>query len=186
MTALGAAAPTCHRPRMHARALLLLTALACAPPRASSVPAPPAVDARAAWQRLATTLPGDWIAATDDGREIDIGFRAISNGSALAERFGAASGRETMTIYHPDGAGLVLTHYCGQGNQATLRATEVGEHRVVFAHVSATNVEPGQGVLAELRLEFDPAGARAVTRTEVYRLPDGSLERTRLRMRPAE
>lgn len=143
------------------------------------------VDARATWERLSTLLPGRWIATTEDGAEIDITFRSISKGSALVESFAAAAGHETVTVYHPDGHALLLTHYCGQGNQATLRATAVDEQRIVFSFASVTNAAPEQGVMSELVYELDPADARALTRVEVYRLPDGSLERTTLRLRAA-
>lgn len=168
--------------------LLVVTGSACARNGRSSASRPAAapahVDAREAWERLSTLLPGSWIATTPDGGEVAIAFRPISNGSALAESFGPP-GHETMTIYHPDGAALQLTHYCGQGNQATLRATSVDEHRVVFTFASVTNAGPEQGVMAELIYELDPSGARALTRVESYRLPDGSTEQTRMTMRPA-
>jgi hypothetical protein len=167
--------------------LLVVTGSACAGsgrPSASTPATPAPVDAREAWERLSALLPGSWIATTPDGGQVAIAFRPISNGSALAESFGPP-GHETMTIYHPDGVALQLTHYCGQGNQATLRATSADEHRVVFTFASVTNAGPEQGVMAELIYELDPSGARALTRVESYRLPDGSTEQTRMTMRPA-
>jgi hypothetical protein len=84
---------------------LVLVAGACAKSGQTGASPPAAdapVDARAAWERLSALLPGSWIATTAEGHQVGIAFRPISNGSALAETFGP-EGRETMTLYHPDG-----------------------------------------------------------------------------------
>jgi hypothetical protein len=93
--------------------------------------------------------------------------------SALVETWGVGSGRETMTVFHPDHADLVLTHYCAQGNQPRLRAVTASADTVVFRFADATNLSPGQAVLVERTLRFSPD---AFDDTEVYKGADGAPE----------
>ena len=84
---------------------------ACATPRATAL-----------WQTL-TELNGSWrlIAAPTEGeRAFRINFRAISKGSALVETFGYPEKNVTQTVYHRNGASIMATHYCAQGNQPRL------------------------------------------------------------------
>src|SRR5262245_17460834 len=69
------------------------------------------------WDRMRQTLPGTWEARNSAGAIVVESYRVVSNDSALVETFTGSSGRETVTVYHPDRDGLMLTHYCGQGNQ---------------------------------------------------------------------
>ncbi len=68
------------------------------------------------------------------------------------------SGAETITMVHPDGDRILMTHYCGQGNQAVLVVESSTEDRVVFTGVSATNVTEEQGVLTRLELSLRADG----------------------------
>ena len=47
------------------------------------------------------------------------------------------SGRETMTVFHPDHDDLVLTHYCAQGNQPRLRVAELTKGAVASFDLGA-------------------------------------------------
>jgi hypothetical protein len=75
----------------------------------------------AIWEKMKKVLPGSWSAPTERGT-IKVSYKLISGGSALLEDFVTSNGKETVTVYHPDGLSLLLTHYCAQGNQARLRA----------------------------------------------------------------
>jgi len=49
--------------------------------------------------------------------------------------------RTSMTVYHMDGATLVATHYCPQGNQPRLRYhPELSGQRLEFRFRDATNL----------------------------------------------
>ncbi len=159
-----------------AAALLVSGCAGRAAPASSPAGAPGAagVDARVAWERLQRELPGTW-QATGEHEGLVVAYRVVSGGSALLETFGAAVDRQTLTVYHPDGAGLMLTHYCGQGNQARLRATEASASRVRFEYVDASNVDAEGSVLHVLTYEL---GAGTLARTEVYRGADGSEDTT--------
>jgi hypothetical protein len=47
-----------------------------------------------------------------------------------------------VTVYHPDGADLVLTHYCMEGNQPRMRARDAQGSRLAFAYDGGTNIDP--------------------------------------------
>lgn len=159
---------------MHPRSLVLLLVLAgCVsrvPPAAPGEAAWASVSA-AAWEDLQRQLVGRWQATRDDGSTITVTYRVVSHGSAMIETFVTASGTETVTMYHPDGDHLVLTHYCAQGNQARLKAVEVAPSRALFRFLDATNVGPEQGVMRELEVRV---GADAFDQRSVYRAPDGT------------
>lgn len=125
-------------------------------------------DATEAWQAIATAFPGRWIATTPSGKSIEVSYHLMSNGSALVETYGSQPERQTLSVYHPDGIALAMTHYCGQGNQARLRAKEATATRISFALEAATNVAADMSVLHEL----------------VFVLGDGTLERTEVYVAP--
>lgn len=144
---------------------LLVFAIACS--------RPPVAAPKASWPDL-QPLAGTWTGTSDGGAKVDITVRPISRGSALAETFGSP-GRETMTLYHADQGGLVATHYCGQGNQPRLRATSDGK-RYVFKLADVTDLDRAEAHLVEMEIVL---GDNTFDRVEVYRAPDGTLERTR-------
>lgn len=110
-------------------------------------------------------LAGEW-QGTGDYARVAVDYRSIANDLATVERWRTASGRETMTVYVADPSGLTATHYCGQGNVASLRATSVAADRVIFDLASARGVDKGEGVLVRLVLERD---GNRLRRTETYR-----------------
>ncbi len=118
---------------------------------------------------LATAVPlgdmaGGW-QSVGLPRPITVDYHAISNNLAMVERWRTMSGRETMTVYVADKGEMIATHYCAQGNVATLRGRTAGAV-TRFDFVSAQGVDPGENVLVQLVLERRPEGLR---RTETYR-----------------
>ena len=111
-------------------------------------------------------LAGSWQSIGLE-RPISVEYQAISNDLAIVERWRTMSGRETMTVYVEDKAGTTATHYCAQGNVATLRASKSTAARTVFDLVASQGVDPGEGVLVRLVLEQTDRGLR---RTETYRV----------------
>jgi len=90
-------------------------------------------------------LAGDWVQVGKDGKPTDkviSSIRVTSAGSAVQETLFPGSDHEMVTMYHLDGADLVLTHYCSLGNQPRLRA-EPGKdvNKIVFKFVSCTNLK---------------------------------------------
>lgn len=110
------------------------------------------------WPRFFVALEGKFVATTSSGAEITVTRRSVSNNSAHIESFVTPSGAETITMVHPDGDTILMTHYCGQGNQAVLVVESATEDRIVFTGVRATNVTEEQGVLSRLELNLLPDG----------------------------
>ena len=127
------------------------------------------------WKKLQTDLVGSWEAKIQSGGTIRATYKLVSNGTALVETYVTPSGRETITVYHPDGPFLTLTHYCAQGNQARLKATEVSADKLVYRFLDATNLNDNQAVLNELIIQLR---ANGFDRTDIYREPDGTLDTT--------
>jgi hypothetical protein len=151
---------------------LLLGLTACA-----TVPAPSSTHGPEAWAQLKRDLPGTWRATVAPGKVVTETFQLISADSALVERFVTASGKETMSVYHPDVGGLRLTHYCAQGNQPSLALEGPAGPILRFRFLSATHLERGQAVMVERELRFTEGGLDQVER---YRQPDGAVEETTL------
>ena len=108
-------------------------------------------------------LNGEW--RTLGERPIHVSYRSISNDSATVERWRTPSGRETMTVFSRDSGAILATHYCAQGNVATL-AAPLSENPQMFSFRSAYGVDPGEGVLVSLSLVRDGDRLR---RVETYR-----------------
>ncbi len=166
-------------------AVLVLALSACTPViglGATDPSAPSAkwsADTDAAWTELQRALVGQWKATTPDNRSFVLAYRLVSNGTALVETFSSsASGKETLSVYHRDGATLMLTHYCAQGNQARLKAVTATRAKVVFTFLDATNVAAEQDVMQQLTIALRPDGFDQET---VYRLQSGALQTTTLR-----
>lgn len=92
------------------------------------------------------TLTGDWVAA-EDGEMMKKGdlvarYAVTGAGSAVVETLFPGSPHEMVTVYHADGADLVLTHYCMSGNQPRMRAKAPKGGRLEFAFDGGTNVDP--------------------------------------------
>ncbi len=152
-----------------------VTLIACegAPPKGP--PVGNGTGAKNALARLTQGIRGSWT-RVDDGRPpLAVAYRSLSSDTALAESFGVGSNHETITVVYPDHDTLMLMHYCAQGNQARLTATEVTEHKVAFRLVEVTNFQKEQAVLDRLVFEWH---GDTMDKTEIYKQPNGSFETT--------
>jgi hypothetical protein len=86
------------------------------------------------------TLSGTWEGKTSTGQTGEVTYRVTSNGSALLSEI--KSGPEDMiTMFHLDGDRLLMTHYCGAGNQPRMKAALSPDGKsVVFEFLDATNL----------------------------------------------
>lgn len=159
------------RPLLLATLLFLGCATRQAPssptaPTAPTAPTPTWSTASAAdWAELQRQLVGDWKAPLGEDRFIRVSYRVISGGSALLETFVGPGGGATISVYHPDGAHLMLTHYCAQGNQVRLKAVAIAADQMTFRFLDATNFT-GQPSMRELTVVF---GADGFEQRSVYR-----------------
>ena len=98
----------------------------------------------AGWERL-KSLEGDWEGSYGTEKApTRVTYRLVSNGTALMETMHAPDSTEMITVYHPDGERLLMTHYCSENNQARMRSTGLSRDgkKLAFAFVDASNL-PG-------------------------------------------
>lgn len=95
-------------------------------------------DAQKTFAKL-KSLDGMWAGKSPEGQDVQVSYRATSNGSALMSEI---LGKEDMiTMFHLDGDRLLMTHYCGAGNQPRMKATASPDGKTVtFDFVDATNL----------------------------------------------
>jgi hypothetical protein len=82
-------------------------------------------------------LVGQWDATSPEGKT-RITFQVISQGSALME---TTVEEGMVTVYHPDGEAILMTHYCAAGNQPRMRAQGSRGDSIVFQFVDAANLK---------------------------------------------
>jgi hypothetical protein len=90
-------------------------------------------------------LAGEWVGTGKHGdleHEARIVYKVTSGGSAVVETIDPGGDHEMVTVIHPDGAALLLTHYCMLGNQPHMKAMpKAGDNKVAFQFVKATNLK---------------------------------------------
>ncbi|HEU4402426.1 MAG TPA: hypothetical protein VFT43_10010 [Candidatus Polarisedimenticolia bacterium] len=93
------------------------------------------------WDRL-KSLVGEWQGSGKNGKTVNLSYRLVSGGTVLMETIDAGGGEENMvTMYHPDGDHLMMTHYCAANNQPRMRAEKSNDPRSIsFNFVDATNM----------------------------------------------
>ena len=75
-------------------------------------------------------------------RKSHVKYKVTAGGSAVVETIMPGTDHEMVTVIHPDGADLLLTHYCMLGNQPQMKATGKGDgNKVAFKFVRATNLK---------------------------------------------
>jgi hypothetical protein len=86
------------------------------------------------------TLVGTWESKTPDGKVATTSIKLTSNGSALM--FENKGEEEMITVVHPDGDGLMATHYCGAKNQPRFVAVASSDPSVIaFQFKDITNLQ---------------------------------------------
>jgi len=104
---------------------------------------PPRMPVNATFQRM-KALVGDWKGATHDGGSTTVSYSLVADGSAIMERMkptgpdGATE--EMISMYAPDGDGVMMTHYCSMHNQPRMRASASESGPIAFHFVDATNL----------------------------------------------
>ena len=156
---------------MSPRHLFLATASALL---LGAAPAPQAVSADQAFTEL-SKLVGTWRGSDQSESPLRIRFYLTAGGTVLVESWERTAGQpHSLTLYHRDGAKLIATHYCPQGNQPRLSLTVTGT-KFNFAFRDATDLDAGESHLHQLG--FDLVDANHPVRTETYR-KDGKAEQS--------
>ncbi|MGA8439938.1 MAG: hypothetical protein WB762_35810 [Candidatus Sulfotelmatobacter sp.] len=70
------------------------------------------------------TLTGSWEGKNSQGKPLQVVFRDTAGGSALMSEIIGEGHEDMISMIHLDGPNrLLLTHYCGVGNQPRMAAT---------------------------------------------------------------
>jgi hypothetical protein len=120
-------------------------------PKAAASPA-----TKAAFDKLAA-MAGTWEVTVKEmeGVKGTSVLSVSSMGSVVREIMGPGAEHEMTNVYHLDGPDLVMTHYCGAGNQPHMVATVDG-NTIRFKLQSITNVrKPDESVMAAVDMTFD-------------------------------
>lgn len=92
------------------------------------------------------TLVGKWQGTMGEGAEgmpATVEYKLTGGGSALVETLGPGSPFEMVSIYHMDGDSLVMTHYCGAGNQPSMKFKPGKNAKVLyFEFTKGSNMKP--------------------------------------------
>ena len=100
-------------------------------------------------------------------------YALVSNGTALMETLDGDHDATMITMYTPDGAALLATHYCAAGNQPRMRATASPDGKsLAFEFVDVSNVAGSSGeVMRRLVVTF--IDAEHFDQAWTSRSPDG-------------
>jgi hypothetical protein len=90
-------------------------------------------------------LAGEWVGKGNHGdmqHDARVVYKVTSGGTAVVETIDPGGEHEMITVIHPDGDSLLLTHYCMIGNQPQMKAKpKAGDKKVAFEFVKATNMK---------------------------------------------
>src|SRR5947209_10392949 len=99
-------------------------------------------DAQKSFDKL-KSLAGTWVGKTPSGEAVQETFRVTSNGSAVMSDIQGEG--NMITMFHLDGDRLLMTHYCGSGNQPRMKATASPDGKTItFEFLDATNLASPQ------------------------------------------
>ena len=95
-------------------------------------------DAQKAFNAI-KNMPGTWEGQTSEGDTVQVNFKTVSRGSAIVSEI---LGKDDMiSVFNLDGSRLLMTHYCGMGNQPRMQANLSPDGKTItFTYVDATNL----------------------------------------------
>ncbi|MFZ3342310.1 MAG: hypothetical protein WA213_15605 [Terriglobales bacterium] len=101
-------------------------------------------DGQASFHQLAG-LEGRWVGKGSQGQLVEVTFRMTAGGSALMSEIHGEGHEDMITMFHMDGDRLIMTHYCGAGNQPRMKVVSADAKSVSFEFFDGTNIAPGTG-----------------------------------------
>lgn len=90
-------------------------------------------------------MEGNWVGKNSQGQTLEVSFRMTAGGSALMSEIRGRGPENMITMFHMDGDRLVMTHYCGAGNQPRMKVISADAKSVSFEFFDGTNIGPGDG-----------------------------------------
>ena len=91
------------------------------------------------------TLEGKWVGKNAQGQPLEITFRSTAGGSAIMSEIHGHGPENMITMFHMDGERLIMTHYCGAGNQPRMKVISDDPKSISFEFFDGTNIGPGDG-----------------------------------------
>ncbi|HLX84871.1 MAG TPA: hypothetical protein VKR59_13300 [Terriglobales bacterium] len=88
-------------------------------------------------------LEGKWSGKSLQGEVVEVTFRSTAGGSALMSEIHGHGPENMITMFHMDGDRLLMTHYCGAGNQPRMKVVSADAKSVSFEFMDGTNMGPG-------------------------------------------
>lgn len=105
------------------------------------------------------TLVGKWEGKMGEGDQAmpaSVEYKLTGSDSALVETLGPGSPFEMVSIYHMNRDSLVMTHYCGAGNQPSMKLKPGKDANVLFFDfVRGSNMKPGDMHMHRVTFTFD-------------------------------
>ena len=133
--------------RNTARLTLLVVALlwAAAPALSQQKPAAEKEQPKGTALELFKQLAGDWTGREAGGHiegDVHVKYKVTAGGSAVVETLFPGTEQEMITVIHPDGDDLMLTHYCMLGNQPHMKAAGKPDgNKVAFKFSGCSNLK---------------------------------------------
>jgi hypothetical protein len=90
-------------------------------------------------------MEGNWAGKNQQGQPLQVTFRMTAGGSALMSEIHGHGPENMVTMFHMDGDRLLMTHYCGAGNQPRMKVVAADSKSVSFEFTDGTNIGPGDG-----------------------------------------
>jgi len=103
-------------------------------------------DANKSFHQLAG-LEGKWVGKGSEGQPVEVTFRMTGGGSALLSEIHGHGPENMITMFHLDGDRLLMTHYCGAGNQPRMKVIASDAKSVSFEFFDGTNIKAGDGLM---------------------------------------
>jgi hypothetical protein len=88
------------------------------------------------------SMSGTWEGKMSEGQLARVDFKVVSGGSAVLSEILGSGPEDMISMFHLDGPNrLLVTHYCGAGNQPRMQAALSPDGKTVtFTYVDATNL----------------------------------------------
>jgi hypothetical protein len=88
------------------------------------------------------SLSGSWEGKNSEGKPLQVSFRNTAGGSALMSEIMGEGHHDMISMIHLDGPNrLLMTHYCGAGNQPRMSATTSPDGKIItFDFFDGTNL----------------------------------------------
>jgi len=90
-------------------------------------------------------MEGKWSGKNQQGQPVEVTFRMTAGGSALMSEIHGHGPENMITMFHMDRDRLLMTHYCGAGNQPRMKVIASDAKSVSFEFFDGTNIGPGDG-----------------------------------------